>query len=105
MAKRSVKRARGRSTVALALVGFLLVTTGVIWRRSYGISQSRVLRTLDRQRVELEAEKARLESEVREAASRARLAPIAEQRLRLHVPNDSQVVILQSPSRRTNGTP
>jgi cell division protein FtsL len=91
--------------LALALVGFLLVTTGVIWRRSFGISESRVLRDLDRQRVELEAEKARLESEVREAASRARLAPIAEQRLRLHVPNDSQVVILQSPPRRTNGTP
>jgi cell division protein FtsL len=64
-----------------------------------------MLRDLDRQRVELEAQKAKLESEVREAASRARLAPIAEQRLRLHVPNDSQVVILPSPPRRTHGTP
>jgi cell division protein FtsL len=100
-----MKRPRGRPAIALALLGFLLVTTGVIWRRSYGISQSRTLRDLERNRVELEAQNARLESEVREAASRARLAPIAEQRLRLHVPNDSQVVILQSPPRRTHGTP
>jgi cell division protein FtsL len=105
VAKRSVKRARGRSVVALGLLGFLLVTTGVIWRRSYGIAQSRVLRELDRRRMELEAEKARLESEVRDAASRARLAPIAEQRLRLHVPSDTQVVILQSPPRRPHGSP
>ena len=91
--------------IALSLLGFLLVTTGVIWRRSYGIAQSRVLRDLDRRRADLEAEKARLESEVREAASRARLAPIAEQRLRMHVPGDTQVVILQSPPRRPHGSP
>ena len=87
-------RLRGRSIVAAALVGFLLVATGVIWRRSYGIARARELRDLDRRRVQLEAQRAKLESEIRELSSRASLAPIAEQRLNMHVPSDSQVVIL-----------
>lgn len=98
------RRRRGRSVVALAFLGFLLVTTGVIWRRSFGIARARELRELDRWRVELEARRARLESDVRDAMSRARLAPVAEQRLGLRVPSDSQVVILQRP-RRNHGTP
>jgi cell division protein FtsL len=90
-------RGRGRSIVAIALLGFLLVATGVIWRRSYGIARARELRDLDRRRVQLEAQRAKLESEIRELSSRATLAPIAEQRLNMHVPSDTQVVILPRP--------
>lgn len=110
MAKRRVK-GRGRPIVALILVGFVLVATGVIWRRSFGIAQSRELRELDKQRLELEAQKARLQGEIRELSSRARLGPIAEQRLNMHVPNDSQVINLSrtpaspSPSRTTPDAP
>ncbi|NUS96350.1 MAG: hypothetical protein HOQ11_02965 [Gemmatimonadaceae bacterium] len=88
---------RGR-LLAVILVGFLLVATGVIWRRSYGIARSRDLRELDRRRVQLEARRAPLESEIRDLSSRARLAPIVEQRLQMHVPTDSQVVILPRPT-------
>jgi cell division protein FtsL len=95
VAKRRVARRRGRSTVALALVAFVLVATGVIWRRSYGIAQSRELRALDRERLQLVARRAKLESEIRSLAGRGKLAPVAEQRLGMHVPNDSQVVIIQ----------
>ena len=91
--------------VALALLGFLLVATGVIWRRSYGIAQRAELDALGRERVQLEAQVVELESEIREASSRARLAPIAEQRLQMHVPTDSQVVILPMPSPRRHATP
>jgi cell division protein FtsL len=80
--------------VALLLVGFVLVAVGVIWRRTYGVAQSRELAQLDRRRLDLLAQRTRLESDIRDLSSRARLAPIAEQRLRMHVPNDSQVVIL-----------
>ena len=97
MAKRKLAARRGRSLVALALVGFVLVAVGVISRRSYGIAQARALRDLDKQRLQLEAQRSRLESEIRDLSSRARLAPIAEQRLNMHVPNDSQVVILPRP--------
>ena len=92
------KGGRGRQ-LALLLVGFLLVATGVIWRRSYGIARSRELAELDKRRVQLEARRTQLESEIRDLSSRARLAPIVEQRLQMHVPTDSQVVILPRPPR------
>jgi len=96
--KPAKKRGRGRQ-LALVLLGFLLVATGVIWRRSYGIARSRELTELDKRRVQLEARRAQLESDIRDLSSRARLAPIVEQRLQMHVPTDSQVVILPRPAR------
>ena len=94
---RAVRRARGRSMVALLLVGFLLVAAGVVWRRSYGIAQAREIRQLEQRRAQLAAEEAKLRSDVRAAASRARLVPIVEHRLQMRVPADSQVVILPRP--------
>jgi cell division protein FtsL len=94
-----VRRRRGRSVVALVLVGFVVLASVVIWRRSFGIAESREIRALERERLQLLAEKARLEGEIRTLSGRARLAPVAEQRLRMHVPNDTQVVIIQRPVR------
>jgi cell division protein FtsL len=93
------RKARGRSQVALVLVAFVLVAAGVIWRRSYGIAQSREIRLLDRDRRQLVALRAKLESDIRTLAGRGALAPVAEQRLRMHVPHDSQVVIIQRSAR------
>jgi cell division protein FtsL len=84
--------------VALALFGFVLVATGVIARRTYGIEQARALRELDRRRQALEAERVKLDGEIRDASSRARLAPIAEQQLNMHVPSPDQVIMLPPPS-------
>jgi cell division protein FtsL len=92
------KSGRGRQ-LAILLLGFLLVATGVIWRRSYGIARARELTELDRRRVQLDARRAQLESEIRDLSSRAKLAPIVEQRLQMHVPADTQVVILPRPPR------
>jgi cell division protein FtsL len=39
----------------------------------------------------------KLDGEIRDAASRARLAPIAEQRLNMHVPSPDQVIMLSPP--------
>jgi cell division protein FtsL len=86
--------------IALALLGFVLVATGVIARRTYGIDQARALRDLDRKRQALEAERVKLDGEIRDASSRARLAPIAEQRLNMHVPSPDQVIML-TPGRPT----
>lgn len=92
MAKRRVKR-RGRTIFAALLAGFLVVAFSVIARRSMGIAAAPALRTLDRQRVQLESERARLRGEIRDAASRERLGPIAE-RLGMRLPSDRQVRIL-----------
>lgn len=98
MAKGSVARRptrrRGRSLVAMALLGFVLVATSVIWRRTFGYSQSRTLIELERRRANLEARRAQLHREVRDAASSARLGPVAEQRLRMRIPPDSQVIVI-----------
>jgi hypothetical protein len=79
---------------ALLLLGFLIISGGVILRRSFGIAASAQLRDLDARRAGLSAERLHLEGEIREASSRARLQPIAEQRLQLHVPADSQVILV-----------
>jgi cell division protein FtsL len=92
MAKRRVA-GRGRR-LALVLGGFLVIAMGVILRRTYGIAAARELQQLDTRRAALVAERLRLEGEVRAAASRAALQPIAEQRLQMHVPSDSQVIII-----------
>lgn len=97
MGRRGVRRTR-RSLVALVLLGFVLVATGVIARRTYGIDQAREIRELERRRSALEAERLRLESAIRDASSRLRLAPIAEQRLDLHVPTPDQVINIPRPA-------
>jgi cell division protein FtsL len=86
---------RGRSVVALVLVGFVLVATGVIWRRSFGIARAREQQRLEQQRGALEAERAKLEGDIRDASSRATLAKVAEDKLNMHIPSDSLVIYLK----------
>src|SRR5678815_1614503 len=90
-----VMRRRGRSVVALTLFGFVLVATSVIWRRTFGQSQSRIVQQLERQRSDLRAQRAQLQREIRDAASREKLMPLVEQRLRLRMPSDSQVIVIE----------
>jgi hypothetical protein len=75
-------------------VSFVLVAASVIGRRTAGVEQARELRSLRDRRAQLEARKAQLESDIRRASSRSVLLPIVERRLDMHVPNDTQVVIL-----------
>ncbi len=97
MAKRRVTPSR-RPLIALMLVGFVLVTTGVIGRRVLGVKQQRELQLLERRREALDAERIRLEGAIRDASSRARLQPIAEQRLNMHIPTADQQVFLTRPA-------
>jgi hypothetical protein len=75
------------------LIGFVLVASAVIWRRSYGITHSRTLSDIERQRVQYESEVARLRGAIRDESSRWRLGPVVE-RLGMHVPGDAQVRII-----------
>lgn len=105
MAKRVARGGgRGRLRLALLLLGFLAIALVVILRRTYGIAAARDLQKLDAARAALVAERLRLEGEIRAAESRATLQPIAEQRLQMHVPADSQVIILSRP-RATHVAP
>jgi len=87
-----------RGWLWIGLAGFLLVTTGVIWRRSVGIAEARRLQDLARRRDALHNERLKLEGEIRAASSRARLAPLAEQRLGMRLPSASQVILLTRPA-------
>ena len=97
MAKKSVG-IRGRWIVAAVLVGFVITTAAVIARRSYGDSEARRMSAVEAHLRQLRNERVRLESDIRENSSRVRLIPIAESRLGMHVPADTEVVIL---SRRS----
>jgi cell division protein FtsL len=99
MAKRGVAL-RGRTLVALVLAAFVLVALSIVWRRTIGIGQSERLATLDGKRNELEGERARLESDIRDASSRQLLGAIAQSHLGMHIPSDRQVVILPRTGRR-----
>lgn len=90
---------RGRTVVFLALIGFFVVASGVIWRRSLGIANARELRALEERRTALEAEAAALEGAIRDASSRARLARIAEDRLGMRIPPESLVILLPRSER------
>jgi cell division protein FtsL len=85
---------RGRSLVGLALVAFLMIAGLVVWRRTVGVAESREIAAMQKRVMELEAQRARLEGDIRDLSSRGRLAPLVERRLGMHVPNDTQVVIL-----------
>ena len=88
-----------RGRIVLLLLGFVVVAIGVIARRTFGINQATDLRNLESKRDAAIASRAQLETEIRDASSRSRLVPIAEKRLHMYVPSDSQVIILPRPPR------
>lgn len=95
----------GRLRFALILLGFVLIASGIVMRRTYGIARARELAALETRRSGLLAERLRLESEIRKAASRATLQPIAEQRLQMHLPSEDQVVYLTRGVKGANEKP
>ena len=98
MAKRGVAM-RGRTLVGVVLAAFVLVALSIVWRRTIGIGGAERLAQLDSRRVELEGERARLEAEIRAASTRQTLGTTVEHRLGMHIPTESQVMILPRTAR------
>lgn len=101
MAKRGVKR--GRWTVAGALILFVVVSAAVIARRSYGHREGVAVTALQRRKASLESERVRLGQQIRDASSRSVIVPLAERRLGMHLPLESQIVMLKGSG--SGGTP
>ena len=95
----------GRLRFALVLLGFVAIASGVVLRRTAGIRAARELQAMETRRSGLVAERRRLESDIRIASSRARLQPIAESRLHMHVPTENQVVYLTRGAKAANEEP
>jgi type VI protein secretion system component VasK len=90
---------RGRTAIAIGLAIFLIVTSSVVWRRARGSAAAERLHELGAKVDELQAQRARLEGEVRRASSQVELVPRV-QRLGMRFPSDSQVIDLPDPVRR-----
>jgi hypothetical protein len=95
MAKGRVKR--GRWMIAGGLVGFVLISAAVVARRSYGHREGASITALEKHRSELVSERARLTEMIREGSSLSRIRPIAEQRLGMHTPSETQIILLNRP--------
>jgi cell division protein FtsL len=91
-------RPRGRWIVALLLTAFVVVTTAVIWRRGFAVKKGEELRALTRRRNQLRAERASLERQVGELTAPSALGGLAERRLDMHIPADTQVIVLPAPT-------
>lgn len=90
---------RGRTVVFLALAGFVVLATGVVWRRSLGVTRARTIEQLEARRTALAAQRAKLDGDIRTAVSMERLGRVAEERLHMRVPGDSLVVTLRRTPR------
>jgi len=91
---------KGRYWVMLWLTCFLGVAAVVQWRQGQAYAVGRDLASLERSRGALEVTKANLTGRIRRDESRAALVPLAERRLGLRLPLDSEIVILQAPGPR-----
>jgi len=96
MAKRGLKR--GRWIVAGGLIAFVIVSAAVIARRSFGHREGLALTALQRKKASLESERVRLGQQIRDGSSRSVIVPIAERRLGMHLPAESQLVMLRGSS-------
>lgn len=90
-------RVRGRIWVILGLASFLTVALAIVWRQSAALATSRELQQLQKTRGALEVSKSGAIAEIHRARSRGVLVPLAERRLGLRLPQDSEITILQDP--------
>lgn len=91
---------RGRHWVALWLAAFLVMAALVVWRQSAAMAAARQLKALQTTRQALEVTRAAAGANIRRAESRAVLVPLAQARLGLRLPQDTEIVILQDPRAR-----
>ncbi|HEY3285863.1 MAG TPA: hypothetical protein VGJ96_01940 [Gemmatimonadaceae bacterium] len=90
---------RGRTVVFLSLAGFVVLATGVIWRRSLGVTRARSIEQFETRRAALAAQRAKLDGDIRTAVSMEHLGRVAEERLHMRIPGDSLVVTLRRSPR------
>jgi hypothetical protein len=83
--------------VAVWLLAFLAASSTVVWRQTAARRAARELRSLETARGALETGRAARGAAIRHAQSRAVLIPLAERRLRMRLPHDSEIVILLDP--------
>jgi hypothetical protein len=89
---------RGRVWLGLWLLLFLGVAVAVVARQRGALAAAARLRSLQNERLALEARRAEFETRIREAGSRPVLVPRARERLKLRDPSDSESFLLTLPA-------
>ncbi len=89
---------RGRFWLGLWLLLFLGVAVLVGARQRGALSTAARLRSLQNERLALEARRAEFVTRIREAGSRPVLVPRARERLKLRDPSDSESFLLTLPA-------
>ena len=102
MATRGLKR--GRWFVAGGLIAFVVMSAAVIARRSYGHREGEAITALQRRKAALQSERVRLDQQIRDGSAASVIVPIAERRLGMHLPAESQMVMLRG-ATENGGTP
>ncbi len=92
-------RSQGTLRIAIACATLMGSLSMVVWRQSRSMEALRVLDKARAEHVMLESSRAVLVREIQDLESRNRIVATASARLGLHVPNGSEIVILQLPSQ------
>ncbi len=101
-AGRSRRGVPGALRLALLFATLLASLSLVVWRQSRALDVLRQLDGLRAQRAMAESEKAELQRRIQTLESRARVVSAARERLGMHVPGGSEIVIL--PLAPSSGT-
>lgn len=95
--RRTPRKLKGRSQVALGLLAFIVITSVVVWRRSIGVANAKTMQQALVEKRTLMSEVDALEGEIRNAQKRERVIAEAQRRLGLHVAPESQTRVLLAP--------
>jgi cell division protein FtsL len=94
--------------IFLILIGFVVLTMGVILRRVQGFKQGKEIREMTVKREALVSEQFKLQESIRSASDRKHIIEIAQSRLGMKMPELNQVIDLPRrplPSRRDSLRP
>jgi cell division protein FtsL len=93
-----VKGSRRPVPPVLRALGLLVLLLGalslVVWRQTRGAALQREIRGLEAERAIAESERLRTATRIQGLQSRARILRVARDRLGMHLPADSQVVLV-----------
>ena len=88
------RRGGGILRVAALLVVILGALAVVVGRQTKGVALQREIREIEGERAVAEAARLELETRIQSLQSRARVVRVARERLRMHLPADSEVVLV-----------
>ena len=91
---------RGARVLRVAAWGLVLLGSfaAVVWRQTRGVALERELRALQNEIGIAEARKLELVTRVHELSNRRRIVRVAGERLKMHLPEDQEIVLLAAPA-------